>query len=133
MPFTVLLYAYRKVGTTPAAFKSHYESSHVPLVQSLTGTHFPQSHKRFYIQRSEDADTNSNYPATVLVGTQPDFQYDAFAELTFGDAAKFQTFMGIVGQGDAKEKIARDEEMFLDRERMTAVVVGEIKVTEGSA
>ena len=132
MPFTVLIYAYRKPGTTPAAFRSHYESSHVPLVQSLTGAHFPQSHKRIYIQRSEDTDAINNYPATVLVGTQPDFQYDAIAELTFGDAAKFQTFMGIVGQGDAKEKITQDEEMFLDRGRMTAVVVGEIMVTEGS-
>ena len=134
MPFTILIYSYRKPGTTPAAFKSHYESSHVPLIQSLTGTHFPQSHKRFYIQRSEDAGANNNntdYPATVLVGTQQDFQYDAFAELIFEDAVKFQTFMGIVSQGEAKEALARDEEMFLDRARLTAVVVGETLVTRG--
>ncbi len=134
MPFTILIYSYRKPGTTPAAFKSHYESRHVPLIQSLTGTHFPQSHKRFYILRSEDAGANNNntdYPATVLVGTQQDFQYDAFAELIFEDAAKFQTFMGIVSQGEAKEALARDEEMFLDRTRLTAVVVGETLVTRG--
>lgn len=96
--------------------------------------HFPQSHRRFYIQRPEDADTkNHNYPATVLLGTQADFQYDAFAELTFEDAARFKAFMDIVDRGDVKKMIARDEEMFLDRERMTAVVVGETTVTKGGA
>ena len=69
----------------------------------------------------------------MLVGTQPDFEYDALTEVTFEDATKFQTFMGIMGEDDAKEKIAQDEEMFLDRARMTAVVVGEIEVTKGSA
>ena len=147
MPFTILIYSYRKPGTTPAAFKSHYELRHVPLIKSLTGSNFPQYHKRFYVQRSEDVaanntnddkhedhnNNNNRYPATVLVGTQPDFQYDALAEVTFEDAAKFQTFMGIVSQGEAKEMLARDEAMFLDRARITAVVVGETAVTEGSA
>ena len=72
------------------------------------------------------------YPATVLVGSQPDFQYDAFAELIFEDASKFQTFMGIVSQEEAREKLAKDEELFLDRGRLTAVVVGETVVTERS-
>ena len=111
----------------------------MPLLKSLAGAHFPQSHKRFYIQRSPTAtattnDTNNNndnYPATVLVGTQPDFPYDALAELTFEDASKFHAFMGVVSQGEARELIARDEEVFLDRGRMTAVVVGETVVTEG--
>lgn len=133
MPFTVILFSYRKPGTAPAAFKAHYESTHIPLIQSLTGPHFPKSHRRYYVQRSEGADGDRNdYPATVLVGTQPDFQYDAFAELTFEDAAHFQTFMGIVSQGEAKRMIAQDEEAFLDQGRITAVVVGEVLVTEGS-
>ena len=129
MTFTVLIFAYRKAGTTPAAFKSHYETIHVPLIQSLTGPHFPQSHKRFYIQRSQDAISENAHPATVLAGTQSDFQYDAFAELTFEDEAEFQTLMGIVGQGEAKERLAADEEMFMDRARMSVVVVEEPVVT----
>lgn len=140
MPFTILLYSFRKPGTTPTSFKTHYESQHIPLLKSLTGTHFPKSHKRFYIQRTDSTNTtstdnnhiqNDKYPATVLVGTQPDFSYDAIAELTFEDATKFQTFMDIVSQDEIKELIARDEELFLDRARMTAVVVGETVVTEG--
>ena len=143
MPFTILIFSYRKIGISPKEFKDHYESSHVPLIKSLAGTHFPQSHKRFYIQRTADADADDNddddgddknnkYPATILVGSQPDFQYDALAELTFENATKFQTFMSIVSQGEAREMLAKDEEIFLDRERMTAVVVGETVVTEGS-
>ena len=135
MPFTILIFSYRKIGITPTAFKDHYEFSHVPLIKSLTGTYFPQSHRRSYIQRTADADADNNnnrYPATVLVGTQPDFQYDAFAELVFEDASKFQKFMSIVSQGEAREMLAKDEEMFLDRVRLTAVVVGETVVTDGS-
>ena len=41
----------------------------------------------------------------VLMGTQPDSQYGAFAEMTTDNAAKSQTFMGIVSQGEAKEMI----------------------------
>ena len=61
----------------------------------------------------------------MLAGTQADFQYDAFAELTFEDEEAFQTLMGIVGQGEAKERIAADEEIFMDRARMSVVVVEE--------
>lgn len=67
MPFTGLIFAHRKPGTTPAAFKSQYESRHVPLNQSLTGSHFPQSHKRYYVQRSENADGKNDYPARLPV------------------------------------------------------------------
>lgn len=65
------------------------------------------------------------------MGSQPDFQDDALAGLTIKDAAAFQTFMGFVSQGEAKEIIARDEEMFMDRGKMTAVVVGETVATAG--
>ena len=65
----------------------------------------------------------------MLVATQPDFQYDAFAELTFEDEGKFQTLMGIVSQGEAQERLAEDEEIFMDRARMTVVAVEEPVVT----
>ena len=129
MTFTVLIFCHRKPGTTPAAFKSHYEDTHIPLIQSLTGPHFPQSHKRFYIHRSPDSNPENAYPATVLAGAQSDFQYDAFAELSFEDEGEFQTLMGIVGRGEAKERLAADEEVFMDRPRMSVVVVEEPVVT----
>ena len=139
MPFIILIFAYRKPGFSPAAFKSHYESSHEPLLQSIAGNHFPKTHIRRYIQRSEsntssaanDDTTNANHQATVLVGMQADFDYDAIAELTFEDSAAFQTFYGLVNQPEAAEKIAKDEEMFLDRARMRIAVVDECNTTTG--
>lgn len=74
---------------------------------------------------------SSHQRSEHLVGSQPDFQDDALAGLTIKDAAAFQTFMGFVSQGEAKEIIARDEEMFMDRGKMAAVVVGETVATAG--
>ena len=65
----------------------------------------------------------------MLVGSQADFDYDAIAELVFDDEAAFQTFFGVVSGKEAAERIARDEERFMVRERMRVVVVGEGVVT----
>lgn len=107
LTFLVLVFSYRKPDLSPADFKAHHETSHVPLLQSLTGDHFPLSHTRHYIDRPANDSS-----ATVLVGTQADFEYDAFGELTFANSGGFQTFVGIVGQAEAAEKIAADEEKF---------------------
>ena len=137
MPFSVLIFVYRKPGLSPTAFKSHYETSHVPLIKSIAGPLFPNSHTRHYIQRTESNDSssveagadNTKYPAAVLVGNQADVEYDAYAELTFDDEAAFQTFFTHMYQPEAAEKIAQDEELFLNREKMTVVVVGDHFVT----
>ncbi|KAI0553954.1 EthD domain-containing protein [Xylaria curta] len=134
MPYSVLIFAYRKPGTTPEQFKAHYEGSHVPLVRELARASFPLSHARRYLHRSENqADSNTvrnlSTPATVLIGTQDDFDYDAIAELTFEDAAAFQTFFGRMQQPEIAAKIAADEEKFLDRTRMPVVVLGDTTET----
>ncbi|KAI1190711.1 EthD domain-containing protein [Nemania serpens] len=134
MPYSILLFASRKPGVSPEKFKSHYDGTHVPLVRELTGAYFPLSHTRRYLHRSENqADGNTarnlSTPATVIIGTQEDFDYDAIAELTFEDEAAFQTFYGIVQQPENAAKIAADEENFLDRSRLTAVVVGDTSET----
>ncbi|KAI1811965.1 EthD domain-containing protein [Poronia punctata] len=130
MTYSVLIFAFRKPGITPEQFKKHYEESHVPLVRQLAGALFPLSHTRRYIHRSETAAgtgtvRNPSTPATVLIGSQEEFDYDAFAELTFEDAGAFQTFFGHMQQPDIAAKIAEDEDEFLDRARMTVVVLGE--------
>ncbi|KAK7757120.1 hypothetical protein SLS62_000667 [Diatrype stigma] len=120
MTHTVLIFAYRKPGTTPEQFKTHYEGTHVPLVKELAGEHFPLSHTRRYIHRTEGqgaTERNAKNPATVLIGEQVDFDYDAFAELTFADVPSFQTFMGIMQKPENAARIAADEELFLDRSR----------------
>lgn len=125
MPYTVHLIAYRKPGVSPSAFKKHYETSHIPLLQSLTGPLFPKSHTRKYTQRSEDG------TATVIVGDQESFPYDALSELVFEDEEGFKKFFAKVGEEGSKEKILADEALFLDKERTKAVVIGESVVTEG--
>ncbi|KAI7774734.1 hypothetical protein LA080_007940 [Diaporthe eres] len=121
MTFSVLIFAYRKPGTTPEQFRAHYEGKHVPLVKEISGEHFPLSHTRRYIHRTEgkteDTERNANFPATVLMGSQTDFDYDAFAELSFADANAFQAFFGLCQHPENAERIAADEEQFLDRSR----------------
>ena len=97
------------------------------MLQSVAGPHFPKTHTRRYIQRSEDKDStegnaNTKYPATALVGTPADFEYDAIA-------VAFQTFFGHVSQPEAATRIAEHEEMFMDRVRMRAVVIDDCVVT----
>lgn len=137
MVYSILIFAFRKPGTTPAEFKAHYESSHVPLIKSIAGPLFPTSHTRRYLHRSEVSETssddkNAKYPAKVLLGTQANFEYDAFAELTFKDEAAFGAFFGHVTKDENAAKIAADEEKFLDRAKTTVVVVGETVVTSGA-
>ncbi|ROW11983.1 hypothetical protein VPNG_05169 [Cytospora leucostoma] len=133
MTYSVLIFAYRKPGTTPEQFRAHYEGSHVPLVKEIAGEHFPLSHTRRYLHRTEskveDTERNANSPATVLSGTQAEFDYDAIAELTFADAGAFQTFFGLVQQPENAARIAADEEKFLDRSKVPVVVLGETLVT----
>lgn len=128
MPYSVLIFAYRKPALSPAQFRAHYESSHLPLVESLAGPLFPRTHTRHYLQR---ADHGPDYAATVLVGTQADFAYDALAELVFDDEAAFQAFFARVSEPAVAAKIAADEELFLDRAKMRVVVQGDVVVTTG--
>lgn len=79
------------------------------------------SHTRRYIHRTEvkteDTEHKANFPATVLIGSQADFDYDAIAELSFADASAFQTFFGLYQQPENAARIAADEEQFIDRPR----------------
>ncbi|KAI1213213.1 EthD domain-containing protein [Annulohypoxylon truncatum] len=133
MTYSILVFVYRKPGTTPEQFKAHYEGSHVPLIRELAGAHFPLSHTRRYIHRSEGqgegTTRNATTPASVLIGRQEDFDYDAFAELIFDDATAFQNFFAVMQQPDIAAKMAADEEHFIDRSRLSVVVLGETHVT----
>lgn len=72
-----------------------------------------------------DTETNAEFPATVLIGSQKDFDYDAFAELSFIDERAFQTFFGISQQPENTARIAADEEQFLVRPRSKSSVSSE--------
>ncbi|KAI1403318.1 EthD domain-containing protein [Hypoxylon fuscum] len=134
MPYSVLLFISRKPGTTVEEFKERFENSHMPLLREAAGPHFPLSHTRRYIHRSEGqaegTTRNAGTPARVLVGTQADFDYDVIAELTFADEAAFQTFFQTVHSPEKAAKIIAAEETFLDRAQTRAVVLGDVAVTK---
>ena len=67
--------------------------------------------------KTDDTERNANLPATVLMGSQTDFDYDAFAELVFADASAFQAFFSLCQQPENAARIAADEEQFHDRSR----------------
>src|SRR5215470_17918869 len=126
MSYRILLLAYRKPGTTPDEFKAHYEGIHVPLERALAGEYYPLSHTRRYIQRAPgrgETERNAQYPASIIMGTQADFDFDAISELIFEDQAAFQRFFDFMTQPEQAAKLAADEELFLDRSKMPIVVV----------
>jgi hypothetical protein len=132
MSVKVFIYAYRKPGLSLDDFKKHYEG-HVDLIKRLSGEVFPLSHKRSYVARHTvdvaadgASDRNSRTPATVIVGQQSDFDFDAYAELTFADQAAFQAFGAKVYAPEAASEIAADEEKFLDKSRLGIVMLGEV-------
>lgn len=97
----------RKAGTTPEAFRAHYEEVHAPLAQSLlVGL-------RKYVR---------SYPATVMTGG--DAGFDAITELHFNDEAAFHA-ASAVAQSPAGQVLADDEETFMDRAATVAMIVDE--------
>ncbi|KAL2851178.1 EthD domain-containing protein [Aspergillus pseudoustus] len=130
MPFKALLFATRKAGITPTEFKTHYETVHVPLVQSLSGEPgtLPISHKRTYLARPVAGEDNS-FPAAVVVGSQEDFSYDCITEVTFEDEGAFKAFFAKRMEPGIKEVIDADEEKFLDSKKFKAVILGDVVET----
>ncbi|KAJ5176256.1 uncharacterized protein N7482_002133 [Penicillium canariense] len=132
MSVKVFIYAYRKHGLSLEDFKTHYEA-HVDLVKRISGDDFPISHKRSYVLRNPvevaaegTSERNALTPATVIVGQQSDFEFDAYAELTFADQAAFQAFGAKVYAPDAAAQIAADEEKFLDKSKLGIVMLGDV-------
>ncbi|KAJ4393994.1 hypothetical protein N0V93_003211 [Gnomoniopsis smithogilvyi] len=132
MSYQILYFAYRKPGTTPAQFRAHYEERHMTKIKQMTADNFPLSHVRRYIHRTsidpsstnpKASERNPYTPATVLSGTQTDFDYDAIVEMTFENEDAFKVFCGILQTPENAKWIAEDEGKFLDRQKQPPVVV----------
>ena len=133
-PYTVVLFLWRKPGISPGEFKTHWETVHIPLLKSLTGDLFPQSHTRFYLARTPkdaaSADTsNANYAPNILVGEAEDFDYDAFAQVVFKSQADFGAFFAYMQSPDIAAKVHENEERFILRQKIKAVQIEDVKVT----
>ncbi|KAL3472087.1 EthD domain-containing protein [Aspergillus californicus] len=135
MAIRLLIITYRKAGLSLEEFRAHYEN-HANLIKRLTGDTFPLSHRRTYIARTtantppEDATPrNPTTPATVLRGTQAEFDFDATAELTFENQSAYDRFIARVGNPEIAAQIAADEEHFLERPTVGIAMIGEVADT----
>ncbi len=159
MPYSVIMYVYRKKGTSPEHFKEYYEGTHVPCIQRLSGNLFPASHVRHYIGYMPHAVTSgSNTTAAsaastngdqrvetafdllggsastanvpmVVMGQPTDFEWDACSIITYTNETHFKQFMGVLMDEGNAKILAEDEEKFMDRSRFQAVILGDMRKT----
>ncbi|KAL3458192.1 EthD domain-containing protein [Aspergillus heterothallicus] len=125
---TFAIFVTRKATITPTEFRHHWETNHIALLQRLGGPNFPLSHTRHYISRD---DAHPGFPASVIVGEDADFTFDAVAIVTFASEEAFQAFLPVM----SSQEVVEDEERFTERERLRVVRLGWIgrTATEGGA
>ena len=139
MPVRAVLILYRKPGLSLDQFKTSFEN-HVKLVRRLVRDDAaPLSHRRSYIARKElsnNEDDESKYSGTttternpmtadeVVVGTQSDFDFDAYAELTFARPGAVQAYQLKTRVPEIATKVATDEERFMDQAIMSIAFLG---------
>ncbi|KAI8196649.1 Alkaline ceramidase YDC1 [Colletotrichum sp. SAR 10_70] len=116
----MLIFLHRKEGLSHAEFKDHYENVHVPLTKELTGSLFPMLHSRRYIERSLD-----DGKAMVLAGAKGEDEADAVVEVAFKDEAAAQAFFAATNSGEAMERLKKDNEQFLNWEKLRILKISE--------
>ncbi|MCJ1448778.1 MAG: hypothetical protein MMC23_009296 [Stictis urceolatum] len=121
MPVRALIIVHRKPGLTFAEFKHHYETVHVPLLQKIGGSDFPRSHRRMYVQRTEDGD------AVLFQGQQSDVKYDCICETTCESQEALQAWIEKVAEPENARLIKEDEEKFLDPSKNVILMLGEVE------
>ncbi|RSL55246.1 hypothetical protein CEP54_009494 [Fusarium duplospermum] len=126
MTYIVLMLVYRNPQMTPDQFKDHYENKHIPLMKKFLGASFPLSHSRRYILRTEE---NGQHTATVLAGTQADFEFDCVSELKFESEANFQSMSALLSSAENSAAVGEDCMAFMDPEKTKMVVLGDVNIT----
>ena len=111
MPFKVLLFITSKPSISHSDFKTHYETQHLPLLQSFAGELFPKSHKRHYRQFGEDNLPKALRGRDLASG----FDFDVVAEMAFDDAAAFEAFIEVFQREEVRKVVEEDELLFVER------------------
>ncbi|KAH4127245.1 hypothetical protein HBI25_217230 [Parastagonospora nodorum] len=107
MPFQVVSIIYKARNMSFEQFKQHYETKHVPLVQSLTDlSSAPLFYTRKYVQRAKD---------DAAGAASPDF--DAITELAFTDEESYKRWASKIMSGTGGTAIAEDMATFTDQAR----------------
>lgn len=109
MTVSILLFLTRAPHVDAAAFRTYYEDKHIPLIQSIVGSAWPESHKRMYVE-------------SVMVPGAAGEGVDCIAEATFKDEDAFKAFAGKFYEPESKAKIEEDELNFVDRSKSRLVM-----------
>ena len=108
--FKVLAFLSKREGIETRAFIDYYENKHVPLICSLAPN--PIVYKRRYVLEK-------------LTNEGGALDFDVVTELGFPDRAAYLAWMEKLSAPGSGERVAADEEKFLDRSRTRAYVVEE--------
>lgn len=110
----------RKDGMTPAAFRAHYEDSHVPLALNHFG-HLLTEYRRNYPQSALlNPSGQSDNPPPI------DPPYDAVAEMWVEDESKLEELGGILNDPELSPLFAADKLLFLERDQTLMLVCDEV-------
>jgi hypothetical protein len=131
MTYTVVALIKRKQGITPAQFREHYDSIHVPLLKALVGSAFPLTHIRNYVAQTS-AGSNSlpeinscaeDFSPVLIFGDPSAVNYDSITMMTWEDKAAFDRFNHAFNQPEVLEKMAEDDEHYRDSNFNLAYVI----------
>lgn len=106
----------------PDDFRRLCETSHVPLIRSITGDCFPLSHSCAYFGRDDTKD--EGYPPAVLFGDAKLSECDVLTTMTFEARSHFEAFNRKLMERDNRAKIELDCAKFMDVSRTTMVEIG---------
>lgn len=111
--FKAIALLKKKPGLSRQQFIDYYEQRHAPLLRTL------QPNMAGYRRNFIDLEGAYIYPGA----SAPDF--DVITEIWYADRAGFERDMALAALPDIAQKIAEDEENFLDRNLTRFFVVNE--------
>lgn len=108
----VMAFLTKRDDLETRAFIDYYENNHIPLIRSLAPT--PIGYRRSYLCRGDE-----------LNREDWSIDFDVVTELVFPDREAYLAWGAALSRDDARERVATDEERFLDRRLTRAYVVEE--------
>ncbi|KAI1399765.1 hypothetical protein F4819DRAFT_405840 [Hypoxylon fuscum] len=144
MTYTVVALLRCKEGIPSSQFRTYYDTVHLPLLKSLVGSSMPLTHTRYYVSRKTAtvlksansmtstttleramASSEDLYPTVMYRGSPSDVAFDSVTVMTWEDKESWDTFLKILRSKGVAEKIGKDEDNFLDRERKVVFSIAE--------
>ncbi|MGN7931732.1 EthD domain-containing protein [Sphingopyxis sp. 22461] len=114
----IIVTIQRKPGMTSAAFRDHYERSHVALAHKYLGHLFTDYRRNYVLQEDEDGTPSpSNSDATC----------DVVTEIWLRDEAAWTEFRQILADPEIGAIFREDETHFMLQSQLTVFPVEEVR------